>query len=234
MVPSLASLHSLLGIPAERPLVQSQSWWADLQLVLYATGVQSVGVVALMALLLGGGFVLAAGLLPGIGSTLSLQLMTLLVTQSLGVLSIILIFLIRSITPLSLAVHHLRRGASPWLRCRPQVIVLGGAISACVLYLQSVAITLLAAICVSDYRLDLLEFQVVAQALNPVVVLSGVIRVGLFSALSMVAVIERWPPLQSRPSESSMAVASDLFRLLVLLLALELVFEILPFSAPLS
>jgi hypothetical protein len=50
----------------------------------------------------------------------------------------------------------------------------------------------------------------------------------------MVAVIERWPPLQSRPSESSMAVASDLFRLLVLLLALELVFEILPFSAPLS
>jgi hypothetical protein len=114
------------------------------------------------------------------------------------------------------------------------VIVLGGAISACVLYLQSVAITLLAAICVSDYRLDLLEFQVVAQALNPVVVLSGVIRVGLFSALSMVAVIERWPPLQSRPSESSMAVASDLFRLLVLLLALELVFEILPFSAPLS
>ena len=215
-------------------MVQSQSWWVDLQLVLYATGVQSVGVVALMALLLGGGFVLAAGLLPGIGSTLSLQLMTLLVTQSLGVLSIILIFLIRSITPLSLAVHHLRRGASPWLRCRPQMIVLGGTISACVLYLQSVAIALLAAIFVSDYRLDLLEFQVVAQALNPIVVLSGMIRVGLFSVLSMVAVIERWPPLQASPSESSMAVASDLFRLLILLLVFELVFEIVTFSFPSS
>jgi hypothetical protein len=114
------------------------------------------------------------------------------------------------------------------------MIVLGGTISACVLYLQSVAIALLAAIFVSDYRLDLLEFQVVAQAVKPIVVLSGMIRIGLFSALSMVAVIERWPPLQSSPSESSMAVASDLFRLLILLLALEFVFEIVPFSAPSS
>lgn len=215
-------------------------------MVVFQLGVQSSVAVAAVALALGLSFGLAGGLIPSLGSDQLLRLFTLLGSQSLGVLVTLLMVLIRGLLPISLVVHLLQFWPSGLLRLSRAALVLGAGLAAAVLFLEYQLISLLAFSYVLDAWLDLADLAAVLEALQPGAVLLSCLRVGLFSSLSTLAVLERWWPLppfgpvglwgasapfdpwwpqRQLPMGHLLMAYRDLFRLILIVIPLELAYQ---------
>lgn len=210
-------------------------------------GVQSSAAVALVAVATGISFALAGSLIPPLVDDQLLRLFALLSSESLGVLLTLLIVLIRAILPISLIMHLMDGWPSGALRLGRSPLVVGVGLAAGVLFLEYLLISLLSLATAVDSWLDLGDLVAGLDILQPGVVLLSGLRVVLFAALSALAVLSRawplqplalygrwgpsqpfdpWRPHRQLPMGHQLMAYSDLFRLILLLIPLELAYQI--------
>lgn len=235
-------------------LVRLRRWILPLAVVVFQLGVNSALAVALVAITVGVSFALAGDLIPALATGQLLQLFTLLSSESLGVLLTLLMFLIRALLPVSLVVHLQGRWPAGRLRLSEAQVMVGAALAAAVLFLHYQLFSLVALAYVSDGWLDPVDLAPVLQMLQPTVLLCSCARVAMFALLACLAVLRRWWPLQPLPAPQPPAdepfdpwrpsrklplghltmIYSDLFRLLVLLVPLELGYQLSSLPGSLS
>ena len=217
--------------------------------VVFQLGVHSALAVAIVAVALGVSFALAGSMIAPLATTELLRLFILLSSESLGVLLTLMLLLIRGLLPISQMVHLMLGWPSAQLRLRARHVTLGAGVAAAVLFLDYQLFSLLALAYATDGWLDLVDLGMVLQIMQPEVLLCSCGRVALLAMLSTQAVLSRWWPLQPLPPAGAAAalatepfdpwrphrqlpqvqltmVYSDLFRLLVLLIVLELGYQL--------
>ena len=220
-----------------------------LGVVVFQLGVHSGLAVSCLAVALGVSFALAGNMITPLATSQLMRLFILLSSESIGVLLTLMLFLIRALLPISQVVQSMRGWPSQQLRLRVRDVTLGSGVAAAVLFLNYQLFSLLALTFATDGWLDLADFGAVLQILQPELLLFSCLRVALFAMLATQAVLCRWWPLKPLPGASAAAallaepfdpwrpqrqlpqvqlalVYSDLFRLLVLLIGLELGYQL--------
>lgn len=223
-----------------------RNWIQQLAVVIYQLGVHSSAAIALVAVTIGVSFALAGSLIPPLSNSQLLRLFTLLTCESVGVLLTLLLFLIRGVLPLSLLVHLMEQWPGARLRLGRLQLTLGAGLAAAVLFLQYVLFSLVALSYASDNWLDFSDLAAVLEIIQPLAVLLSCGRVALFAMLATVAVLSRcwplqvleparpmpdepfdpWRPHRQLPMAQLTMVYSDLFRLILLLIPLELGYQV--------
>jgi ABC-type transporter Mla maintaining outer membrane lipid asymmetry permease subunit MlaE len=202
------------------PLVQA--FWRQLYLI----GVQSAGIVMLVAALAGGGFVLSLQATLPIGLTTTLGLLAAFMVKVLGVLFTLLVLAARSVTAICSELALLRAsGQGPIQRLvRPRQLAL--VVSGFILYLYFVLTSLLTGALVSNGTFDLWEFAQIVSTLEPGLILLGMLRTGLLAGLGLaVALRLSVRPVQTLDAVPG-AVANGVLQAIVVMLVLELAFQL--------
>jgi len=215
--------------------------------VVYLLGVQSSLAIALVAAASGISFALAGSLIPPLGSTQLLRLFTLLSSESVGVLLTLLMVLIRAILPISLIMHLMDGWPAGTLRLGRLAVVVGAGLAAGLLFLEYLLISLVALTTVNDEWFDPGDLLAVLETLRPGLVLFSWARVVLFTSLCAVMVLLRswpleplgaygrwgpsqpydpWTPQRQLPMGHLLMAYSDLFRLILVVIPLELAYQL--------
>lgn len=216
-------------------------------MVIYLLGVQSSLAVAVVAAASGISFGLAVGLIPPLGSLQLLRLFTLLSSESVGVLLTLLMVMIRAILPISLIMHLMDGWPGGTLRLGRGALVVGAGLAAGLLFLEYLLISLIALSVVSQDWFDLGDVIALLETLQPGVVLFSCVRVVLFAMLAALAVLLRvwplkllaayghwgpeqpydpWRPHRQLPAAHLLMAYSDLFRLILIAIPLELAYQL--------
>jgi hypothetical protein len=230
-------------------LVRLRQSFLPLGVVVFQLGVHSALAVAFVAVALGVSFALAGQMIAPMATSQLLRLFILLSSESVGVLLTLMLFLIRGLLPISQVVHLMLGWPRAQLRLQMSHVRLGAGLAAAVLFMDYQLFSLLALTYVTDGWLDLADFGAVLQNMQPEVLLFSCLRTALLAMLATQAVLSRWWPLQPLPAAGAVAhqavepfdpwrpqrqlpqiqltaVYSDLFRLLVLLIVLELGYQL--------
>jgi ABC-type transporter Mla maintaining outer membrane lipid asymmetry permease subunit MlaE len=202
------------------PLVQA--FWRQLYLI----GVQSAGIVMLLAALAGGGFVLSLQATLPIGLTTTLELLAAFMVKVLGVLFTLLVLAARSVTAICTELALLRaNGEGPiQLLVRPRLLAL--VVAGFILYLYFVLTSLLIGALVSNGTFDVWEFAQIVSTLQPGLILLGMLRTGLLAGFGLAVALR----LSVRPVRTfdavPGAVANGVLQAIVVMLVLELAFQL--------
>lgn len=203
---------------------------------LYYTGVQSAGIVMLLAALAGGGFVLTLQASLPIGLETVLELLASLMAKVLGVVFTLLVMAARSVsaisTELAMAQVSGERTTLDRLGVNSRLYlvlprVLAPAVSGAVLYLYFVFTALLVGALVSNQTFDVWELMQIFRALDPAQILLGMVRTGLFAALSLVYVLRFAIRQARRLPDIPLAASNGVFQAIVVMLMLELTYQLL-------
>ena len=230
-------------------LLRLRQSFLPLGVVVFQLGVHSALAVAFVAVALGVSFALAGSMIAPLATSQLLRLFILLSSESLGVLLTLTMLLIRGLLPISQVVHLMLGWPRTLLRLKPRQVTVGAGVAAAVLFLDYQLFSLLALTYATDGWLDLADLGAVLQIMEPEVLLCSCIRTALLAMLATQMVLSRWWPL--KPLQAAGAVAaraaepfdpwrpqrqlpqvqltsvySDLFRLLVLLIVLELGYQV--------
>lgn len=220
-----------------------------LGVVVFQLGVHSALAVAFVAVALGISFALAGETIAPLATSQLLRLFLLLSSESVGVLLTLMMFLIRGLLPISQVVHLMLGWPYALLRLKARHVTIGAGVAAAVLFLDYQLFSLLALTYATDGWLDLIDFGAVLQLLEPEMLLFSCLRTALLAMLATQAVLSRWWPLKPLPPAGAVAaeamepfdpwrphrqlpqvqltsVYSDLFRLLVVLIVLELGYQL--------
>ena len=196
---------------------------------LYYTGVQSAGIVMLLAALAGGGFVVTVENTLPIGTATILELLATLMVKVLAVVFTLLVIAARSVSAISteLAMLQLTRlGVSPRLYLvLPRV--LAPMVSGAVLYLYFVVSALLVGALVSRGSFDLWEVVQIFAALSPQQILLGMLRTGVFAGLALAYVLRFAINRARRFPDIPLAASDGVFQAIVVMLLLEFGYQLL-------
>jgi ABC-type transporter Mla maintaining outer membrane lipid asymmetry permease subunit MlaE len=193
---------------------------------LYLIGVQSAGIVMLLAALAGGGFVLSLQATLPIGLTTTLGLLAVFMVKVLGVLFTLLVLAARSVTAICTEVALLRASAQGPTQqlVRPRLLAL--VVAGFILYLYFVLTSLLIGALVSNGTFDVWEFAQIVGTLQPGLILLGMLRTGLLAGLGLAVALR----LSVRPVRTLEAVpgavANGVLQAIVVMLVLELAFQL--------
>jgi len=203
---------------------------------LYYTGVQSAGIVMLLAALAGGGFVLTLQASLPIGLATVLELLSSLMAKVLGVVFTLLVIAARSVSAIStelamVQVSGERRTLERLgINTRLYLVlprVLAPALSGAVLYLYFVFTALLVGALVSNQTFDVWELLQIFRALDPRQILLGMVRTAVFAALALAYVL-RFAIRRARClPDIPLAASNGVFQAIVVMLLLELSYELL-------
>lgn len=203
---------------------------------LYYTGVQSAGIVMLLAALAGGGFVLTLQASLPIGLATVLELLSSLMAKVLGVVFTLLVIAARSVSAIStelamVQVSGERRTLERLgINTRLYLVlprVLAPAVSGAVLYLYFVFTALLVGALVSNQTFDVWELLQIFRALDPRQILLGMVRTAVFAALALAYVL-RFAIRRARClPDIPLAASNGVFQAIVVMLLLELSYELL-------
>ena len=193
---------------------------------LYLIGVQSAGIVMLVAALAGGGLVLSLQATLPIGLTTTLGLLAAFMVKVLGVVLTLLVLAARSVTAICSELAMLRASGQKPVQplVRPRLLAL--VVSGCILYLYFVLTSLLVGALVSNGTFDVWEFAQIVSTLQPGLILMGMLRTGLLAGLGLMVAL-RWSvrPVHSVDAVPG-AVANGVFQAIVVMLVLELAFQL--------
>lgn len=203
---------------------------------LYYTGVQSAGIIMLLAALAGAGFVLTLQASVPIGLATVLELLATLMAKALGVVFTLLVMAARSVSAISteLAMVQVTGERSSLERLgvdtRLYLVwprVLAPAVSGAVLYLYFVFTALLVGALVSNQTFDVWEVIQIFRSLNPAQILLGMVRTGLFASLA-IAFVLRFSIRRARHfPDIPLAASNGVFQAIVVMLLLEVTFQLL-------
>lgn len=215
--------------------------------VVYLLGVQSSWAIAVVAAASGISFGLAGSLIPPLGSSQLLRLFTLLSSESVGVLLTLLMVMIRAILPVSLIMHLMDGWPAGTLRLGRAAVVVGAGLAAGLLFLEFLLISLVSLAAATDDWLDPGDLVAVFETVRPGLVLFSWVRVVLFASLCALAVLKRlwplqplgayghwgpsqpydpWRPQQQLPMGHLLMAYTDLFRLVLIVIPLELAYQL--------
>ena len=203
---------------------------------LYYTGVQSAGIVMLLAALVGGGFVLTVQAVLPIGGSTILELLANLMVQVLAVVFTLLVIAARSVSAISteLAMVQVTGERSSLERLgvdtRLYLVlprVLAPAISGAVLYLYVVFTALLVGALVTDQTFDVWEVVQIIHNLNASELLLGMARTALFAAAAIVYVLRFAIQRARRFPDIPLAASNGVFQAIVVMLLLEMGYQLL-------
>ena len=217
--------------------------------VVFQLGVHSALAVTFVAVAIGVSFALAGQMIAPQATSELLRLFILLSSESIGVLLTLMMLLIRGLLPISQVVHLMLGWPRVQLRLKMRHVTIGAGVAAAVLFLDYQLFSLLALTYATDGWLDLADLGAVLQTLAPETLLLSCLRTALLAMLSTQAVLSRWWPLKPLPGAGAVAlqssepfdpwrphrqlpqiqltgVYSDLFRLLVMLIVLELGYQL--------
>lgn len=206
---------------------------------LYFSGVQSLLVVLLSALLVGAGFVLAFQnvLATGVSSS-ALELLGLIVVRSLAVLIPALIFCARSVTAITAEISLmsvtgevrslLRLGISPlFYLIIPRV--LAASVSMLCLYFYFLFTSLTAGFLVAGDSMDFSQIVFLFDSIRPIEVLSGAVRSVLIGGILVCWVYRFEARGHVTIPDVSRAASSAVLHSLLLLLLIESFYQFLVF-----
>jgi phospholipid/cholesterol/gamma-HCH transport system permease protein len=203
---------------------------------LHYTGVQSAGVVILAAALIGSGFVYSFETVLSLSGSRALELLAVLAVRSLGVLITGFIFAARSITAISAEMTLLQvTGERTTLErlgidTRLYLLlprVLASALGVAILDLYFIATTLLAGTVALSGRIDILAVERVISGIHPAQVFGGVIRAGVFAAVSVLWVQRFAVRGRCTFPEVPLAASAAVLQSIVLLLLLETAYQLI-------
>ena len=199
----------------------AQQFWRQLYLI----GVQSTGIVILLAALAGGGFVLSLQATLPIGLNTTLELLAAFMVKVLGVVLTQLVLAARSVTAIcsELAMGRASGQGGLQLLVRPRLLAL--VVSGFILYLYFVLTALLVGALVSNGTFDVWEFTEIVGRVQPGLILLGMLRTGLFAGLGLAVALR----LAVRPVRTldavPGAVANGVFQAILVMLVLELMVQ---------
>lgn len=199
----------------------AQQFWRQLYLI----GVQSTGIVMLLAALAGGGFVLSLQATLPIGLNTTLELLGAFMVKVLGVVLTLLVLAARSVTAIcsDLAMRRASGQGGLQLLVRPRLLAL--VVSGCILYLYFVLTALLVGALVSNGTFDVWEFTEIVGRLQPGLILLGMLRTGLLAGVGLAVALR----LAVRPVRTldavPGAVANGVFQAILVMLVLELMVQ---------
>jgi len=202
---------------------------------LYYTGVQSAGIVMLLAALAGGGFVLSIQTALPLGGSTVLELLANLMVQVLGVVFTLLVIAARSVSAISaeLAMVQVtgertsleRLGVDTrWYLVLPRV--LAPALSGCVLYLYFVFAALLVGALITDQTFDVWEVVQIINGLDARELLLGMLRTGVFAGIAILYVMRFAISRARRFPDIPLAASNGVFQAIVVMLLLESGFQV--------
>lgn len=202
---------------------------------LYYTGVQSAGIVMLVAALVGGGFVLTLQSTVPLGLESTLELLASVTVKVLAVVFTLLVLAARSVSAISaeLAVLQVtgerrtleRLGVDTRLYLvLPRVLAL--LLAGAVLYLYFVFTALLVGALVSNRSFDVWELVQIFSNLQPLQILLGMLRTGLFAALAILYVLRFAIRGARRFPDIPLAASNGVFQAIVVMLLLELLVQL--------
>jgi len=203
---------------------------------LYYTGVQSAGIVMLLAALAGGGFVLTLQASLPIGLATVLELLASLMAKVLGVVFTLLVLAARSVSAISteLALVQVSGERTTLERLgvdsRLYLVlprVLAPALSGAVLYLYFVFTALLVGALVSNQTFDVWELMQIYRSLDPLQILLGLLRTSLFTALALAFVLRFSIRRARRLPDIPLAASNGVFQAIVVMLLLEFSYQLL-------
>jgi len=203
---------------------------------LYYTGVQSAGIVMLLAALAGAGFVLTLQASLPVGVSTVLELLATLMAKVLGVVFTLLVIAARSVSAISteLAMVQVTGERSTLARLGvdtrlylvlPRVVA--PALSGAVLYLYFVFTALLVGALVSNQTFDVWQVMQIFRSLDPLQILLGMSRTAVFAALAVVFVLRFAIRKARRFPDIPLAASNGVFQAIVVMLLLELAYQIL-------
>lgn len=201
---------------------------------LYFTGVQSAGIVMLLAALVAGGFVLTFEATLPIGVSTILELLATLMIQVLGVVFTLLIMGARSLSAISAEMAMVQvtgeRSSLERLGVNTRLYlllprVLAPAVSGAVLYLYFVFTALLVGALVINHSFDLWEVVQIFRSLDPASILRGSLRTGLFAALAIAFVLRFAIRRARRFPDVPLAASNGVFQGIIVMLVLELGYQ---------
>lgn len=203
---------------------------------LYYTGVQSAGIVMLLAALASGGFVVTAENTLPIGNATILELLATLMVKVLAVVFTLLVIAARSVSAISTELAMLqvtgerrtlvRLGVNPRLYLvLPRV--LAPMVAGAVLYLYFVVSALLVGALVSRGSFDLWELVQIFAALRPEQILLGMLRTGVFAGLALAYVLRFAIQRARRFPDIPLAASDGVFQAIVVMLLLEFGYQLL-------
>jgi ABC-type transporter Mla maintaining outer membrane lipid asymmetry permease subunit MlaE len=199
-----------------------QAFWRQLDLI----GVQSAGIVMLVAALAGGGFVLSLQATLPIGMGTTLELLATFMVRVLGVVFTLLVLAARSVT--AICSDLAMRRASGLAAIRPLLPprLLALVVSGFILYLYFVLTSLLVGALVSNGTFDVWEFGEIVGTLQPGLILVGMLRTGLLAAVALLVALRLSVRPVRRVEEVPGAVANGVFQAIVVMLVLELAYQL--------
>jgi ABC-type transporter Mla maintaining outer membrane lipid asymmetry permease subunit MlaE len=193
---------------------------------LYLIGVQSLGIVMLLAALAGGGFVLSLQATLPIGLTTTLELLAAFMVKVLGVVLTLLVLAARSVTAICSELALQRASGHGSIRPLVWPRLLALVVSGFILYLYFVLTSLLVGALVSNGTFDVWEFAEIVSTLHPGLILLGMLRTGLLAGLGLLVALR----LSVRPVRTNAqvpgAVANGVFQAIVVMLVLELAVQV--------
>jgi len=203
---------------------------------LYYTGVQSAGIVMLLAALAGAGFVLTLQASLPVGVSTVLELLATLMAKVLGVVFTLLVIAARSVSAISteLAMVQVTGERSTLARLGvdtrlylvlPRVVA--PALSGAVLYLYFVFTALLVGALVSNQTFDVWQVMQIFRSLDPLQILLGMSRTAVFAALAVVFVLRFAIRKARRFPDIPLAASNGVLQAIVVMLLLELAYQIL-------
>ena len=201
---------------------------------LYFTGVQSAGIVMLLAALAGGGFVLTFEATLPLGFATILELLASLMVKVLGVLLTLLVMGARSLSAISAEMAMVQvtgeRRSLERLGVNTRLYllwprVLAPAVSGLILYLYFVFTALLVGALVSNHSFDLWEVLQIFRALEPRAILLGAVRTAVFAGLAIAYVLRFSIRRARRFPDVPLAASNGVFQGLVVMLLLELAYQ---------
>jgi len=203
---------------------------------LYYTGVQSAGIVMLLAALAGAGFVLTLQASLPVGVSTVLELLATLMAKVLGVVFTLLVIAARSVSAISteLAMVQVTGERSTLARLGvdtrlylvlPRVVA--PALSGAVLYLYFVFTALLVGALVSNQTFDVWQVMQIYRSLDPLQILLGMSRTAAFAALAVVFVLRFAIRKARRFPDIPLAASNGVLQAIVVMLLLELAYQIL-------
>lgn len=202
---------------------------------LYYTGVQSAGIVMLLAALAGGGFVLTIKASLPIGIPTILDLLASLMVKVLGVVFTLLVLAARSVSAISTELAMVQvtgeRRSLERLGVDTRLYLLlprllAPMVSGAILYLYFVFTALLVGALAINHAFDLWEVVQVFRDLQPQALLLGTLRTGLFAGLAIAYVLRFTIPKARRFPDVPLASSNGVFQAIVVMLLLESLYQL--------
>jgi len=203
---------------------------------LYYTGVQSAGIVMLLAALAGSGFVLTLQSSTPLSSASVQELLASFTAKVLGVVLTLLVIAARSVSAISSELatvqvtgerRSLERQGVNTRRYLLLPRVLAPAIAGSVLYLYFLSTALVVGVLMSDQSFDLWHVVQAFRTLSPADVLMGVLRTGLFAGIALAYVLRFVIRRARRFPDIPLAASNGVFQAMLLMLLLELFYQVL-------